>query len=134
VPYDELLSVVKDLARQLAERDPDLGARYLKAATGEGTLVKDYTTPFIAEVVCVEQTKVQHKSTINRYIEWAGELTTVEECDRVKAGEYVTELLTASGLSRRTDQAPPVIALAILAVAGEQGPRSQQPVAWASSG
>jgi integrase len=102
VPYEELLSVVKDLARQLHERDPDLGTRYLKAATGEGTLVKDYIAPFITEVVCAEQTKVQHKSTINRYLTWAGELTTVEEADRVKAGEYVTELLTASGLSRAT--------------------------------
>jgi hypothetical protein len=41
VPYDELLSVVKDLASRLAEQDPELGSRYLKAATGQGTVLKD---------------------------------------------------------------------------------------------
>lgn len=102
VPYDELLSAVKELAARLGEQDPELGSRYLKVATGAGTILKDYLTPFIAEVVCAEQTKVQHKSTVHRYLGWAGEFSTVEECDRVKAGEYVTELLTASGLSRAT--------------------------------
>ena len=102
VPYEELLSEVKRLASMLADENPDLGSRYLKVATGEGTILKTYIEPFIAEVVASGQTKVQHKSTINLYITWAGEFTTVEECDRVKAGEYVTHLLTASGLARAT--------------------------------
>lgn len=100
--YDNLLTIVKGIASDLAEKDLDLGDRYLKAATGEGTILKDYLIPFAAEVVCSGQTLVQHKSTTNRYVAWAGELTTVEECNRKKAGEYVTELLTASGLARAT--------------------------------
>lgn len=102
VPYDELLSEVKRLASIIEDREPGLGERYLKAATGEGTILKDYIEPFAAEVVCSGQTMVQHRSTIKRYIAWAGEFTTIEECDRVKAGEYVTELLTTSGFARRT--------------------------------
>jgi integrase len=102
VPYDELLSAVKELASRLAEQDPELGSRYLKAATGQGTVLKDQLEPWIAECPDAEQTKVQHRSTVKRYIEWAGEFTTVEDCARVKAGEYVTNLLTTSGLARRT--------------------------------
>ena len=101
-PYEALLMEFKQIARDIAERDPELGSRYLKAGLGEGTPLKDYIEAFGAEVVCSGQTLVQHKSSINRYIAWAGEFTTIEECDRVKAGEYVTELLTASGFARAT--------------------------------
>jgi integrase len=102
VPYDELLSVVKDLASRLAEKDPELGSRYLKAATGAGTVLKEHIEAWIAECPDAEQTKVQHRSTLARYIEWAGEFTTIEEASRVKAGEYVSHLLKTSGLARAT--------------------------------
>jgi integrase len=67
-----------------------------------GTLISDQIEPWIAESPDAGQTRSQHKSTLKRYIAWAGDLVTVEETDRKKAGEYVTHLLTASGLKRRT--------------------------------
>ncbi|RYH52767.1 MAG: integrase, partial [Alcaligenaceae bacterium] len=44
----------------------------------------------------------QHRSAIERLLGWAGAYTTIQETDRVKAGEYVTDLLASSGLARAT--------------------------------
>jgi integrase len=103
VPYDELLSTIKDLTRQVAELQGSQTAdRFFKAATGSGTPLRDLVAVWVAEVVAAEQTKVQHKSTVKQFLAWAGEFATVEETDRKKAGEYVSHLLASSGLSRRT--------------------------------
>jgi integrase len=108
---DFLISEVKRLASVVAEQHGDeVGKRYLATAMGHGTSIKDQIEgpdpkqdgPWIAESPDSGQTKSQHKSAVRRYLEWAGEFTTVEETDRVKAGEYVSHLLAKSGLARRT--------------------------------
>ncbi|MHC2666000.1 DUF6538 domain-containing protein [Bradyrhizobium diazoefficiens] len=103
VEREEYLSVIKEQASQIAELHGKLvGDRYLATATGTGTIIKDQIDAWIAESPDAGQTKSQHRSTVERYLKWAGEFATVEETDRVKAGQYVTELLTVSGLARRT--------------------------------
>ncbi|MDE5451921.1 tyrosine-type recombinase/integrase [Bradyrhizobium sp. CSA112] len=100
--YGELLDKVKELSRQLAEKDEALADAFHQTATGEGTLLKDLYPTWIAESTETGQTKSQHGSTTRRYIAWAGEFVTIEETDRKKAGEYVSELIAKSGLARRT--------------------------------
>jgi integrase len=108
---DFLISEVKRLASVVAEQHGDeVGKRYLATALGQGTSIKDQIEgadpkqdgPWIAESPDSGQTKSQHKSAVRRYLAWAGQFTTVEETDRIKAGEYVSHLLTSSGLARRT--------------------------------
>lgn len=100
---DELLSIIKDQARQIEElRGPTVALRFLKAASGEGTFIKDHYPTWVSESDVAGQTRSQHTSTLKRFLEWAGEFATIEETDRVKAGEYVGHLLASSGLSRRT--------------------------------
>jgi integrase len=100
--HGELLDQVKQLSRQLAEKDEGLARAFYQTATGEGTLLKDFYPTWIAESTETGQTKSQHGSTTRRYIAWAGEFVTIEETTRKKAGEYVSELIANSGLARRT--------------------------------
>jgi DNA-binding transcriptional ArsR family regulator len=100
--FHELTSQIQALSRRLAEKDRELAEGFNRTALGKGTIIKDEYPAWIAECPAAEQTKVQHVSTIKRFLAWAGEFTTVEDTTRRKAGEYVTELLTNSGLSRRT--------------------------------
>ena len=100
--YGELLDQVKELSRQLADKDEALAQAFHQTATGEGTLLKDLYPTWIAESTETGQTKSQHGSATRRYIAWAGEFVTVEETNRRKAGEYVSELIANSGLARRT--------------------------------
>jgi integrase len=93
---------VKELSRQLAEKDEGLAEAFHQTATGEGTLLRDLYPTWIAESTETGQTKSQHGSTTRRYIAWAGEFVTIEETTRKKAGEYVSELIANSGLARRT--------------------------------
>lgn len=87
VERDELVSVIKEQASQIAQLHGKLVAdRYLATAMGEGTIIKDPIDAWIAESPDAGQTKSQHRSTVERYLKWAGEFTTVEETDRVKAG------------------------------------------------
>lgn len=76
--------------------------RFRKEATGTGVAIKHHYTIFTDEVHTTEQTKSQHRSSIERFLGWAGSYTTIQETDRVKAGEYVSDLLASSGLARRT--------------------------------
>ncbi|MBN8991867.1 MAG: tyrosine-type recombinase/integrase [Rhizobiales bacterium] len=100
--HGELLDQVKELSRQLAEKDEALAQAFHQTATGEGTLLKDLYPTWIAESTETGQTKSQHGSTTRRFIKWAGEFVTVEETDRKKAGEYVSDLIANSPLARRT--------------------------------
>lgn len=104
VERDELLSTIKDQARLIAElHGRIIGDRYLEAATGEGNVIDTaLLESWIVECDDTGQTKSQHKSTVKRFLTWAGDLPTIQSIDRVKAGQYVTELLTASGLARKT--------------------------------
>jgi integrase len=100
---EELLDLIKSQASELKElRGAEVAARFFKASTGDGTFIRDHYVTFSNEVQGAEQTKSQHRSAVQRYLKWAGEYTTVQETDRLKAGEYVTELLSTSGLARKT--------------------------------
>jgi len=100
--YGELLDQVKELSRQLAEKDEALAEAFHQTATGEGTLIKDLYPLWIAESTDTGQTKSQHGSTTRRYIKWAGEFVTVEETTKKKTGAYVSDLIANSDLTRRT--------------------------------
>jgi len=100
--FGELRDQVLALSRQLAEKDRELAQGVYKVATGQGTILRDHYATWISEVEVAEQTKVQHASTVKRFLGWAGEFATVEDTPRKRAGEYVSELLANSGLARRT--------------------------------
>ncbi|PYF01681.1 site-specific recombinase XerD [Rhodopseudomonas faecalis] len=101
--HGELLDKVKELSRELeAEGKEELAAAFYKTAIGEGTRIEGLYQAWIAESAVTGQTKSQHSSAVKRYKAWAGEFATVEEMDRKKTGAYVTELLSNSGLARRT--------------------------------
>jgi hypothetical protein len=100
--FQTLTMQIQELSQRLSERDRELAQGFNRTALGKGTLIKDEYPLWLAECPDAEQTKVQHASTVKRFLAWAGEFSTVEDTNRKKAGEYVSELLTASGLSRRT--------------------------------
>lgn len=100
--YQTLTMEIQALSRKLAEKDRELAQGFNRTALGKGTILKDEYLLWLAECDDAEQTKVQHASTVKRYLAWAGEFTTAEDTTRRRAGEYVSELLTASGLQRRT--------------------------------
>jgi integrase len=100
--FQLLTMQIQELSAQLAEKDRALAQGFNRTALGKGTIIKDEYPVWIAEDETAEQTKVQHGSTVRRYLSWAGEFTTVEDTTRQRAGEYVSELLANSGLSRRT--------------------------------
>jgi site-specific recombinase XerD len=52
-----------------------------------------------------EQTRAQHRTVADAFLNWAGQGILVQDVDRRKAGEFVSQLLTpTSGLSRKTAQ------------------------------
>lgn len=67
-----------------------------------GTAISDKYLEWANIQQCVEQTRVQHKAAVKRYLEFAGQSQTFEETTRKEAGKYVSELLKNSGLSRTT--------------------------------
>jgi integrase len=79
--------------------------RFFDVATGAATFIRDVSTNWLAERVGHVRASVsdQQRAVINRYLEWAGEHTTIEETNRRKAGEYVTYLRSpASDLETST--------------------------------
>lgn len=100
--FHELTMQIQALTQKLTEKDRELAEGFNRTALGKGTLIKDEYLLWLAECDDAEQTKVQHISTVKRFLGFAGEFATVEDTTRRKAGEYVSELLTASGLARRT--------------------------------
>jgi integrase len=101
--HEEELDRLKEKAREVLDtKGSETAARFYKAAMGEATFLKDQYPLWLAEVQHVGQTKVQHTSTLKRFMAWSNENVTVEETDRKKAGTYVSHLLGSSGLSRAT--------------------------------
>lgn len=93
--HDEVLSLMLEDAKEIARTKGTQAARRFHAvAIGKATLIKDLWARWLSEVECIEQTKDQHKYAIGQYLAWAGEYATVEECDRAKAGAYVSKLLS----------------------------------------
>lgn len=82
--------------------DEPLRDTFRSNASATGIQIKDHYETWADEALVAGQTRSQHKSAVKRYLEWAGELVTIEQTDRIKAGEYVSHLLASSGLSRRT--------------------------------
>ncbi|MET0439464.1 MAG: tyrosine-type recombinase/integrase [Devosia sp.] len=98
-----LEAAIEQDAKQIEEKyGVAASRRFRKEATGSGVAIKHHYTVFADEVQATEQTKSQHRSSIERFLGWAGAYTTIQETDRMKAGEYVSELLATSGLARRT--------------------------------
>ncbi|MGO3931217.1 tyrosine-type recombinase/integrase [Rhodopseudomonas pseudopalustris] len=100
----ELLAVVNREAEALLETEGPEAARLFRSlATGKATLIRDQYPTWLTICNGTEQTKAQHKSTIKRYLAWAGEYMSIQGTDRRKAGEYV-QLLRDDGLSSKTIQ------------------------------
>jgi integrase len=101
-PREHVLDDIRETARGIeGKRDPETARRYFKVATGAATFIRDASTSWLAERVGSVRPSVidQQRAAINRYLEWAGEHTTVEETNRRRAGAYVTFLRSpASGL------------------------------------
>ncbi len=98
-----LEAAIEQDAKEIEEKHGlEASRRFRKEATGTGIAIKDHYLAFANEVQAAEQTKSQHRSAIARFLDWSGQYTTIQQTNRLKAGEYVTELLSASGLSRKT--------------------------------
>jgi integrase len=98
-----LEAAIEQVAKLIEDKHGlEASRRFRKEATGTGIPIKDHYVTFTAECEGTGQTKSQHKSAILRYLAWAGELTSIQQTTRLKAGEYVTELLRASGLAHKT--------------------------------
>jgi integrase len=104
---DEFLSQVADEAKEFAETYGEQAAdEFFAIAKGEKTPLKDQIEPWLTEEAGLlkAQTIVQHRTVLNAFLEWAGEAVSIESVTKRKAGEYVTHLLSSSGLSRKTVQ------------------------------
>src|SRR5262249_7813512 len=51
-----------------------------------------------------EQTRAQHRSVVGVFLAWAGEGILIEDVDRRKAGDFITNHLIPKGLKRKTVQ------------------------------
>ncbi|MBR0895777.1 tyrosine-type recombinase/integrase [Bradyrhizobium tropiciagri] len=101
--YEEELDRLKAKAREILDKEgSEAAAHFYNAATGQATLLKDQYQNWLDEVQHAGQTKSQHESTIKRFMGWASDSVSIEEVTRKKAGEYVTELMNASGFARAT--------------------------------
>lgn len=100
----ELLDVVREQAAAvLEEHGRETADRFFSAATGTATFVSDTYSLWLDQVEGTEQTKVQHKAAVERFTKFS-KGATIEGTTRKAAGVYVNDLLTNSGLSRRTVQ------------------------------
>jgi len=100
---NELLDVINEEAEALLEaQGPEASRLFRGIASGRATLIEDHYPTWLAQVQATAQTKSLHTSALKRYITWAGAYITIEDTGRRRAGEYVSSLLTVSGLSRKT--------------------------------
>jgi hypothetical protein len=99
----EMLSNIQERAKEISEKYGDEDARrFFGIATGTTTPLKAHYETFLSEFEGAEQTRSQHRAAIVAYIAWAGGDPSIEETDRRKAGEYLSHLIKADKLSRRT--------------------------------
>ncbi|MCL2716927.1 MAG: site-specific integrase [Alphaproteobacteria bacterium] len=98
----EMLATVRGEAEALLEaKGPEVARLFHSLATGQAALIRDHYETWLTTREDTEQTKSQHKGTIERYLRWAGEYTSIQATDRRKAGEYVQALRDA-GLAPKT--------------------------------
>lgn len=101
--YEAVMDDVRDTAREIEDtHGPEQARRFFDGATGRATFVADNVGQWLAEADVVEQTRSQHRAVLNNLVAWGGKQVTVEEIDRRSAGRYISELLAADNMSRRT--------------------------------
>jgi hypothetical protein len=110
--FQTLTMQIQELTQRLSERDRELAQGFNRTALGKGTLIKDEYPLWLAECPDAEQTKVQHASTVKRFLDmgWGVRYGRGHQPQEAR-GEYVSELLTNSGLSRQDREAAPLLAL-----------------------
>jgi integrase len=100
----ELLDVVSREAEALLEaQGPEAERLFRNLATGNANLIRDHYPTWLTVCVGTQQTKDQHESTINRYLTWAGQYTSIQATNGRKAGEYV-QVLRDEKLAPKTIQ------------------------------
>ena len=98
----ELLGVVNEEAQALLEaRGKSAGDLFHNLATGKVELIRDHYPVWLAQFKGTEKTKALHKATLERFLAWAGQHTSVQATKRRKAGEFVQYMLD-EGLARKT--------------------------------
>jgi integrase len=70
-------------------------------ATGNAELISDHYPVWLAQYNGTDKTKALHKATLERFLTWAGQHTSVQATTRRKAGEFVQHMLD-EGLARKT--------------------------------
>jgi integrase len=91
-----MLLQVDEEAKEIEARYGLEASRQFRAvAKGNEAFVKDTYSEWLAQCTDAPQTKVQHAATVKRFIEWSGELATIN-LPRKKAGEYINALLSGS--------------------------------------
>jgi integrase len=103
---DFVIDDIRSEWEQLRKKAGDeIANRFIKLATAAVTPLEGLPEQWLAEIKLgiAGQTLSQHTSAVGRFIEWAGgENICVEEVTRLKAGAYLGELLTSSGLEPKT--------------------------------
>ncbi|WP_375314351.1 site-specific integrase [Bradyrhizobium sp. A5] len=102
---DTAISDAKEALKALAD-DMGLGEDVMRPARAfvlEGqTLIRELLPLWKPEMEGTVQTRDQHEFAVQEFLKHAGEVTTIQEVNRKKAGEWIGKLIAGEELSRRT--------------------------------
>jgi len=102
---DMAISDAKEALKDLADRlglGEDVMAPARAFVLHGAAIIRDLLPLWKPEMEGTVQTKDQHGFAVGEFLKFAGEVTTVQEVNRKKAGEWIGKLLQGEELTRRT--------------------------------
>lgn len=102
-PDDDRPLLLGDRAEEIAaERGEEAAGLFVQIARGEATPVNQMVDRWLSERRYTERTVGDHRRAVELLRGWGGQLVSIEEISKRKAGDFVSEVLLSGKLAGKT--------------------------------